>query len=272
MSHGWEEGTGAASEKRVREQRMNDERENLLHVSLEVDLSAGLPKTEPGWRETATAGVRSALHLGRRFMWPAVQWTVALSLPFFVLTRGAMYAYQSMGWGTWPSIGLGIFGTMLVFSGYAALLWKRSTGEGRLPRIAQRMVIAIVAGYGIYGFLYLSTGNARSPELEDYYTSLHPIMRIGASSLLLFDRDAMVTDLGSTAEDYLQMGLPVHEATLHFKLGDRYVRAMDLRTTGRSPRRNRFTARYLRFMGFRNLHKVDSADHLHLSLPQPEVR
>jgi hypothetical protein len=256
VSHGSEEGTGATSEKRVRKQRMNEERENVQHVSL----------------ETATAGARSALRVGRRFLWPAVQWMIALSLPFIVLTRGAMYAYQSMGWGTWPSIGLGFFGTMLVFLGYAAWLWKRSTGEGRLPRMVRRMTVAVVAGYGMYGLLYLSTGNAESPELEDYYTSLHPIMRIGASTLLLFDRDAMVTDLDSTAEDYLQMGLPVREASLHFKLGDRYVRAMDLQTTGRSPSRNRFTAGYLRFMGFRNLHNVDSADHLHLSLPQPEVR
>ena len=251
---------------------MNEERESLLHVNPDVDLGAGLPETELSRRAATTTALRSALHVGRRWLRPAVKWMFALSVPFLVLVRGSTYAYQGMGWGTWPSIGLGVFGTMVVFSAYATWLWKRSTGECRLPRIARRMVIVVVAGYGLYGLLYLSTGNAESPALENYYTSLNPIMRIGTGPLLLVDRDARVTDLAHTAEDYLRMGLPVREASLHFKLGDRYVRAMDLRTAGRSPRRNRFTAAYLRFMGFRSLHHVDSADHLHLSLPKPEVR
>ena len=101
------------------------------------------------------------------------------------------------------------------------------------------------------------------------YTSLHPLMRIAASTYLLFDREAVVTDLARTAEDYLQMGLPINEASLHFKLQDRYVHAMDLRTIGRSPLRNRVTAAYFRFMGFRSLHHVGTADHLHVSLPLP---
>jgi hypothetical protein len=178
-----------------------------------------------------------------------------------------MYAYQSMGWGTWSSIGLGMFGTVVVFSAYATWLWRRVTGKDRLPRVAQRVVIAVVVGYSMYGLLYLSTANAKSPELTDYYTSLHPLMRIGASTYLLFDRDAVVTDLGRTAEDYLRMGLPINEASLHFKLQDRYVHAMDLRTLGRSPLRNRLTAAYFRLMGFRSLHHVGTADHLHVSLP-----
>ena len=254
------------------QQRMSGKHENVLRVDPDVHLDADLPKTEPGWRETATVGLRSALHVGRRLVWPAVKWMVALFLPFFVLIRASMYAYQSMGWGTWPSIGLGVFGTMLVFFAYATWLWKRSTDETRLPRVARRVGIAVLAGYGLYGLLYLSTGNAKSAELTDYYASLHPIMRIGASTFLLFDGDAVVTDLSRTAEDYLQMGLPAREASLHFKLGDRYVRALDLQTAGRSPMRNHFTAAYLRLMGFRSLHQVGSVDHLHLSLPIPEAR
>ena len=117
------------------------------------------------------------------------------------------------------------------------------------------------------GLLYLSAGNSRDPELGNYYASLHPLMRLGASTYLLFDRDGVVTDLERTAEDYLGMGLPMDETSLHFKLGDRYIHAMDFRTTGRGARRNRLTAAYFRFMGFRSLHQVASADHLHVSLP-----
>ena len=246
---------------------MNGERENVLHVNLDLDDASS--KTKRGKKRSLTGAAKLGLRLGLRWGWPALKWTAALSLPFFVLVRGSMYAYQSMGWGTWSSIGLGVFGTMVVFSAYATWMWRRITGEGRLPRTAQRMVIAVVAGYSMYGLLYLSSANAKTPELTDYYTSLHPLMRIAASTYLLFDREAVVTDLARTAEDYLQMGLPINEASLHFKLQDRYVHAMDLRTLGRSPLRNRVTAAYFRFMGFRSLHHVGTADHLHVSLPLP---
>ena len=136
-----------------------------------------------------------------------------------------MYAYQSMGWGTWSSIGLGMFGTVVIFSTYATWLWCRVTGEDRLTRIVQQMLIAVAAGYSIYGLLYLSSGNAKYPELSDSYASLHPLMRLGASTYFLFDREAVVTDLGRTPEDYLRMGLPIIEASPHFKLEDRYVHA-----------------------------------------------
>ena len=78
----------------------------------------------------------------------------------------------------------------------------------------------------------------------------------------------MVTDLGRTAEDYLKMGLPVNETSLHFKLDDRFVHALDLRTVGRTEWRNRLTAGYFRLMGFRTLRHVGTADHLHVSLPK----
>ncbi len=279
---------------------MDEEQEGAL----DVDLGEILPKEERPWLEDAKSGLLSGLRYGRRhgqrywrlgrrhgrrywrlgrrygqrygglglrygqrWGWPAVKWIAALSLPFFVLVRGSMYAYQSMGWGTWSSIGLGMFGTVLVFSAYAAWRWRHITGEGRWPRIVQPVLIAVVAGYSMYGLLYRSSGNAKDPDLGDYYMSLHPLMRLGASTYFLFDRNAVVTDLERTAEDYLAMGLPIHEASLHFKLEDRYVHAIDLRTVGRSARRNALTVAYFRIMGFRSLYHVGSADHLHVSLP-----
>ncbi len=204
---------------------------------------------------------------GLRWGWPVVLWFSVLSLSFFVLVRASMYAYQSMGWGTWWSIGLGIFGTTLVFSAYLTWLWTRITGEGRVRQFLPRALIAVVAGYSMHGLLYLSAGNSADPELGEYHASLHPLMRLGASTYFLFDRNGVVTDLERTAEDYLGMGLPMNETSLHFKLGDRYVHAMDLRTTGRSDWRNRLTAAYFRFMGFPSLHHISAADHLHVSLP-----
>ncbi len=245
---------------------------------LHVKISDLFPKEEHPRGEAARPGLGRALRVGRvglrvglrwgrRWGWPALKWTVALSLPFFVLVRGSMYAYQSLGWGTWSSIGLGMFGTLIVFLAYAAWLWRRVAGEGGLPRIVQPVLIAVVVGYSMYGLLYLSAGNTKDSALTDDYSSLHPLMRLAASTYFLFDRDAVVTDLSRTAEDYLQMGLPINEASLHFRLEDRYVHAMDLRTIGRSPTRNLLTVAYFRLMGFRSLHHVATADHLHVSLP-----
>ncbi len=249
---------------------MDEEQESVL----DVDPGEVLPKEKRPWQEAASylrryrgLGLRYGLRWGRRWGWPAVKWIVVLSLPFFVLVRGSMFAYQSLGWGTWSSIGLGMFGTVVVFSAYASWLWRSITGEARLSRIVRPVLIAVVAGYSLYGLLYFSSANAKDPDLRDDYKSLHPLMRLAASTYFLFDRNAVVTDLERSAEDYLAMGLPINEVSLHFKLEDRYVHAMDLRTVGRSPRRNALTVAYFRIMGFRSLHHVGSADHLHVSLP-----
>jgi hypothetical protein len=261
---------------------MEGERENDLHVHLdEVEQEETEQKEKRPWMRLAKSGLRVlqvglrygrrcpryGLRYGRRWGWPALKWIAALSLPFFVLVRGSMYAYQSMGWGTWSSIGLGVFGTVVVFSGYATWLWRRLNGEGRWPQIVRPVLIAVVGGYSMYGLLYLSSANVKDPDIRDDYLSLHPLMRLASSTYFLFDRNAVVTDLERTAEDYLAMGIPINEASLHFKLEDRYVHAMDLRTLGRSPSRNALTVAYFRIMGFRSLHHVSSADHLHVSLP-----
>ncbi len=256
---------------------MEGERESDLHVHVDGVLlgEETVQKGKRPWLSTAKSrirvgfrvGLRYGLRYGRRWGWPAVKWVAALSLPFFVLVRGSMYAYQSMGWGTWSSIGLGVFGTVVVFSAYATWLFRRFTGEGRWPGIVRPVLITVVAGYTMYGLLYLSSANVKDPDIRDDYMSLHPLMRLAASTYFLFDRNAVVTDLTRTAEDYLAMGLPINEASLHFKLKDRYIRAMDLRTRGRSRRQNALTVAYFRLMGFRSLHHVGSADHLHVSLP-----
>ena len=164
------------------------------------------------------------------------------------------------------SLGSGIVATAVLCLIYASMLWKRMTGK-RKVRLARRLLFAVVGGYAVYGLLYLSAANAKTPELREVYTSLHPLMRMAASTFLLFDREAVVTDLRRTAEDYQKMGLPVSETSLHFRLEDRFVHALDLRTTGRTERRNQLTAAYFRVMGFRTLRHVGTADHLHVSLP-----
>jgi hypothetical protein len=200
----------------------------------------------------------------------ALKVVLVLALPFVLLVRGSVYSYQEMGLHTWTAFGAGVAMTVLLFLIYASWVWKRMTGKRKIPRLAGRVLMVAVGGYAAYALLFLSAANVKTPELREYYTSLHPLLRLGSSTFLLFDREAVITDMRRTPEDYLKMGLPVSETSLHFKLEDKYVHAIDLRTLGRPEWRNYITDRYFRLMGFGTLRHVGTADHLHVSLPLPE--
>ena len=83
----------------------------------------------------------------------------------------------------------------------------------------------------------------------------------------MLDRDLVITDVARRPSDYVRMGLPVNHGSLHLVPPDGYVRAVDLRTTGRAWVRNVLTVAYFNLMGFDTLRHVGTADHLHVSLP-----
>ncbi|MCH8920794.1 MAG: hypothetical protein IIA23_08850 [Chloroflexi bacterium] len=86
-----------------------------------------------------------------------------------------------------------------------------------------------------------------------------------SSRAILFDRDLVVTDVRRIPSDYVAMGLPAREASLHYHQADGYVHAVDIRTIDRPAWRTGATALYFRFMGLRTLRHVGTADHLHVS-------
>lgn len=90
---------------------------------------------------------------------------------------------------------------------------------------------------------------------------------VATGTVLLVDREAVVTDTGRTREEYLAWGLPVNEASLHLPQDDGFVPAVDLRTRGRPEWRSVAREAYYRAMGFHTLRHVGTADHLHVSLP-----
>ena len=100
--------------------------------------------------------------------------------------------------------------------------------------------------------------------------SVSAIFRLALSTAVLFDRDLVVTDVRRIPSDYVAMGLPVREASLHYRQADGYVHAVDLRTIGRPAWRTSTTVLYFRLMGLRTLRHVGTADHLHVSLPMRE--
>jgi hypothetical protein len=135
---------------------------------------------------------------------------------------------------------------------------------GSLVRWVALPVILLWSGYALF---YLSQANAKTPEVRDAYTSLHPVLRLAVASAIIADGDMVVTDARRTAEDYRRMGLPVFERTMHYPQRDSWVHAIDVRTIGHGPVRNWALAWYFRAVGLRVVRHVGTADHLHVELP-----
>jgi len=205
---------------------------------------------------------------GRRPWWRSVILVLALALlPFLALVRVSVWSYASYGAPTWLALGVGALLTLVIVGLYGARISARLTGKARIRLAFTHVALPITLVYCGYALVYLSSTNAKSEAVRAYYTSLHPIFRLALSTAVLFDGDLVVTDVRRIPSDYVAMGLPVYEASLHFKQSDGYVHAVDLRTLGRPQWRTTILTGYFRLMGFRTLRHVGTADHLHVSLP-----
>ena len=188
-------------------------------------------------------------------------------LPFLALVRVAVFLYEHQGWPTALALAGGTACSVAVVTAYGAWVWHRFTGQVRLALVARRVALPFVAAYCVYALVYLSSANAKSDRVRAYYASLHPLLRVGLSTLIVFDRDAMITDLARRPEDYRTMGLPQNDASLHLVQPDGYSHAADLRTTGRGFLRNRLVQLYLWGLGFDTRRHTGTSDHLHVELP-----
>ena len=188
-------------------------------------------------------------------------------LPFFALVRVAVFLYEHEGWPTALALAGGTACTAAVVTAYGAWVWHRLTGRVRLGLVARRVALPFVVAYCAYALLYLSTANAKSERVREYYASLHPLLRVALSTLILADRDLVITDLARRPEDYTAMGLLTNDGTLHYVQHDGYAHAADLRTAGRNEIGNRLVQAYFWGMGFATLRHVGTADHLHVELP-----
>jgi hypothetical protein len=192
---------------------------------------------------------------------------VLLVLPFIVLVRLFTYAYLSHGFPTWIAFSVSVGATVVVITAYAAFISRRFTGRARARTLFRRVALPLVLAYCVYALVYLSSVNAKGSEVRAYYRSLHPSLRIAVSTVILVDRDMVVTDTRRAPNDYAAMGLAVRRESLHYPQPDGYVHALDLRTRGRSDVENRAVEVYFRLMGFSTLRHVGTEDHLHVELP-----
>lgn len=191
-------------------------------------------------------------------------------LPFWLLIRGGVFAYQEWGIGTWPALMLSALASAAVLAFYAWAVSRRF-GAGRGTRkLFTRAAAAVGIAYVGYALVFVASENVKSEEIAAEYSSIHPLLRVAASALTLVDPAAVITDASRTAEDYWLMGLPTNEASLHFEQASGYVHALDLRTNGRPEWRNRLVELGFWALGFHSLRHVGTADHLHISLRLPE--
>jgi len=201
-----------------------------------------------------------------------VRLAMLLVLPFFVLVGGGVWLYRVHDIPTWLALGGSGAVAAALLTLYGARISKKLTGKARLRLVGTKLAAPVIVFYCGYALLFLSSVNAKTDEVREYYRSIHPLLRVALSTAILADRDIVVTDARREPADYAKMGLPTLDNSLHFVQPDGFVHAVDLRTIRRSEWRNRFLVGYFRLMGLKTLRHVGTADHLHVSLAPPGDR
>lgn len=237
----------------------------LQHLRKEVDREfKARQRAAARERRQRAARWRSTAHTAGAFAATAF---ILGALPFFALIRGAVYLHAVRGFSTWLALLAGVLVTTVIVTAYGSKLAARL--KQRLPTraVALRFAAPLVAFYAIYCLAYLSSSHFKTPAERSYYSTIHPLLRVGLATVVLFDRQMVITDVARRPSDYVRMGLPVNHGSLHLPQLDGYVRAVDLRTSGRGWVRNVLAVAYFNLMGFDTLRHVGTSDHLHVSLP-----
>ncbi len=205
-------------------------------------------------------------------IWRVIQVILILIAPFILMIRGAVMLHTQYQANAWISVlGGGLLTGFLVFLYLSffrrKLTKKRSNARSRKLRLI--LALILVGGFAFQGLIYISARNVKQTSLQKEFRELHPILRLGVSTIFIFDRGGVMTDAQRVPEDYIRMGLSEKRNSLHFRQADGYVYAIDLRTKGRSEWQNHLTRLYFRLMGFNTLRHMGTADHLHISLTHP---
>ena len=203
--------------------------------------------------------------LARRAALLSARAAAIVVFPFVVLVRVAVSAYTE-GHPTWLALTAAASVAVGVVTLYAAWVSEKLTGRARLADLAKKVALPLVAAYTLYALLYVSAANAKTDEVRAEYLRLHPILRLAVGTVMLADRDLLITDMARRSADYPRMGLKVFERSRHLRQADGFSHALDIRTEGRGEIRNRLTQLYFVAMGFETLRHGGTGDHLHVEL------
>lgn len=204
------------------------------------------------------------------FLYNTIKLVLILILPFCILIRGAVYLHFTEGLNAMFALGISAFATALLLVIYFSLVYGQLTKKKtKIKYIRRRFSISflLVGGFVLYGVVFLSSSNTKSSQVKSEFHNLHPILRLGCSTLFMFDKKAIITDASRVPEDYARMGLKTKSNSLHYKQKDGYAYAIDLRTKNRFEIRNQVLRLYFYLMGFKTLRHGGTGDHLHVSMP-----
>ena len=189
-------------------------------------------------------------------------------LPFVVLIRGAVYVHTQFQ--VYPHIALiaGMGFTFVVLFIYSTFFLGRHRRDNKRRSLKGRALIVgvLLLSYCIYGLFYVSGKNVKSEAVGKEYRSLHPILRMGISTIIFLDPSLILTDANRLPEDYRKMGLKTKSHSLHYRQSNGFAHAVDIRTNGRSMLRNSLLQLYFKMMGFNVLRHGGTGDHLHISM------
>ena len=212
------------------------------------------------------------LHPGR-LLRRSVSWVMGMGILvatlFAILVRGSVFSYDTWAFGASLSLVSAVLMTVpfLLLGAWVIIRGRRIGRRFQLMFIRGAIMIAFI--YIGYAVLYVASTNAVPDEIREEYQTIHPLLRLAASPVIVFDPSAFRHPDGSVLEDYRLMGLSANEANLHFVQKDDLIHSLDLVTDNRSEWRNRAIELGFWAFGFHSLRHRGLGDHLHVSLRLP---
>ena len=212
------------------------------------------------------------LHPGR-LLRRSVSWVMGMGILvatlFAILVRGSVFSYDTWAFGA----SLSLVSAVLMTVPFLLLgAWVIIRGRGIVRKVRHTLIrgtISIAFIYIGYAVLYVASTNAVPDKIREEYQMIHPLLRLAASPVIVFDPSAFRHPDGSVLEDYRLMGLSANEANLHFMQTDDLIHSLDLVIDNRSEWRNRAIELGFWALGFHSLHHRGVGDHLHVSLRLP---
>ena len=212
------------------------------------------------------------LHPGR-LLRRSVSWVMGMGILvvtlFAILVRGSVFSYDTWAFGASLSLVSAVLMTvpLLLVGAWVIIRGRGIVRRFQLMLIRGAIMIAFI--YIGYAVLYVASTNAVPDEIREEYQTIHPLLRLAASPVIVFDPSAFRHPDGSVLEDYRLMGLSANEANLHFVQKDDLIHSLDLVTDNRSEWRNRAIELGFWAFGFHSLRHRGLGDHLHVSLRLP---
>ena len=203
----------------------------------------------------------------------SVSWVMGMGILvatlFAILVRGSVFSYDTWALGASLSLVSAVLMTVpFLLLGAWVIIRGRGIGR-RVQLMFIRGAIMIAFIYIGYAVLYVASTNAVPDEIREEYQMIHPLLRLAASPVIVFDPSAFRHPDGSVLEDYRLMGLSANEANLHFAQANDLIHSLDLVTDNRSEWRNRAIELGFWAFGFHSLRHRGVGDHLHVSLRLP---